>query len=163
MATIRRYTPDDLPTLKAMAGALHAIVRDFAPELPPPDAMLEDYFAYVLDRVETSSGTIFVAEEADGRLVGHCVLYGRIPPDRDEDPTPYSFIAELYVAPAGQGGGVGRALMSAAEAYARALGSPRIELGVVTDNSPARAFYERLGYAPRVLIYSKRLDERAGE
>ena len=162
MATIRRYTHDDLPTLQAMAGALHAIVRGFAPELPPPDAILEDYFAYVLERVETSNGTIFVAEEADGQLVGHCAVYGQVQPDRDEDPTPFSFIAELYVDPAGQGGGVGRALLSAAEAYARALGSPRIELGVVTGNTPARAFYERLGYAPRMLIYSKRLDERAG-
>lgn len=156
MIQIRPWQQDDLPTLKRLSGELHEAVRSYAPELPSASVILDDYFSYVIERMTHSGGTMFVAEEA-GRLIGHVAVYGRIPPDRDEDQTPYSFIAELYVSPDAQGGGVGRLLITEAENYARALGAPRIELFVVAGNTPARAFYVRMGYRERTIICSKTL------
>jgi GNAT superfamily N-acetyltransferase len=45
-----------------------------------------------------------------------------------------------------QGRGAGRALMNAAEAWAREHGAERLHLNVWEFNEGAIAFYERLGY-----------------
>jgi ribosomal protein S18 acetylase RimI-like enzyme len=60
-----------------------------------------------------------------------------------------SGIARLYsiaVAERARGWGVGARLLAAAEASARRLGRTAIRLEVRTDNSAARALYERRGY-----------------
>ncbi|MFI7109045.1 GNAT family N-acetyltransferase [Nonomuraea sp. NPDC050227] len=46
-----------------------------------------------------------------------------------------------------QGKGWGRRLMSAFVDGLRAAGVPRLHLGMVSTNAPARAFYDRLGFA----------------
>lgn len=52
----------------------------------------------------------------------------------------------LAVAPDRQGGGLGRAMMDAAEAWVAARGAWKLQLLVRDDNRAARGFYERLGY-----------------
>lgn len=51
----------------------------------------------------------------------------------------------LAVAPDRQRGGLGRALMAAAEDWLRARGTPKIQLMVREDNHAALGFYEALG------------------
>ncbi|WP_404333975.1 GNAT family acetyltransferase [Sphingomonas sp. MMS12-HWE2-04] len=51
----------------------------------------------------------------------------------------------LAVSPQRQRGGVGRALMAAAEDWLRARGCPKIQLMVREDNAAALGFYEALG------------------
>lgn len=53
-----------------------------------------------------------------------------------------------YVAtlPDKQGAGVGRAMMSAAEAWLQARGIWKLQLLVRADNAGAKGFYKRLGY-----------------
>jgi len=51
----------------------------------------------------------------------------------------------LAVAPDRRRGGLGRALMAAAEAWLRARGAPKIQLMVRGDNAAALGFYEALG------------------
>lgn len=54
--------------------------------------------------------------------------------------------------------GLGRQLMTAAEAYVLALGAPKMNLQLREDNVAAALFYERIGYArDAVLSYGKRL------
>ena len=55
-------------------------------------------------------------------------------------------IHDLAVIPAERGNGVGRALLSAAEAAARAYGCCKLTLEVQDDNLPARTLYERFGF-----------------
>ena len=55
-------------------------------------------------------------------------------------------MSDLAVAPEAEGRGAGRALMGAAEAWARARGHRRIALDVFAANGRARAVYGRLGY-----------------
>ena len=66
----------------------------------------------------------------------------------------------LAVRPPQQGRGLGRALMSACEQWVREAGVPKVQLMVRDDNSAARAFYERLGYADAgVVVLGRRLDD----
>lgn len=51
----------------------------------------------------------------------------------------------LAVAPGHQRGGLGRALMAAAEDWLRGRGAPKIQLMVREDNHAALDFYEALG------------------
>ena len=59
------------------------------------------------------------------------------------------YLAELYVVPARRGHGVGRALLEAAIAVARARGADHMDLGTSDDDVAARALYERLGFTNR--------------
>jgi GNAT superfamily N-acetyltransferase len=59
------------------------------------------------------------------------------------------YLAELYVTPPERGHGLGRALMEAAIAEARARGADYMELGTSEDDVAARALYESLGFVNR--------------
>jgi len=65
----------------------------------------------------------------------------------------------LAVDPAVQKGGLGRAMVAAAEAWLQDRGVPKVMLMVRPENEKVRAFYDALGYTeePRV-IFSRRLD-----
>jgi ribosomal protein S18 acetylase RimI-like enzyme len=60
-------------------------------------------------------------------------------------------IHDLAVLPGLRGGGVGRALLSSAEQYARANGYCKLTLEVQEDNTPAMHLYERFGF--RNVVY----------
>jgi ribosomal protein S18 acetylase RimI-like enzyme len=59
------------------------------------------------------------------------------------------YLAELYVAPASRGQGLGRALMDAAIELARSRGAAHMELGTGEQDVAARALYESFGFSNR--------------
>ena len=59
------------------------------------------------------------------------------------------YLAELYVAPARRGQGLGRALMQAAIGEARARGADTMDIGVDEPDFVARHLYESLGFSNR--------------
>jgi ribosomal protein S18 acetylase RimI-like enzyme len=59
------------------------------------------------------------------------------------------YLAELYVAPAKRGEGLGRALMDAAIELAREKGADYMDLGTAEDDVAARGLYESLGFNNR--------------
>ena len=59
------------------------------------------------------------------------------------------YLAELYVAPARRGQGVGRALMEAAMREARLRGADTMDIGVDEPDLTARRLYESLGFSNR--------------
>lgn len=59
------------------------------------------------------------------------------------------YLAELYVAPARRGQGLGRALLEAAMELARERGATRMDLGTGEDDTAARGLYESLGFDNR--------------
>ena len=75
----------------------------------------------------------FLVAEADSELAGFCVF----------DPRE-GLLNATYVSPLASRHGVGRGLVAAVEAIARARGVPRIQLNATLN---AVGFYERLGYA----------------
>jgi ribosomal-protein-alanine N-acetyltransferase len=88
----------------------------------------------------SSYAAVLVAEAADG-------IVGRLSIARDPHPAS-RHVADvgLMVARGFRRQGVGRALMAAAEAWARGVGVHKIELHVFPYNTPAIALYEHLGY-----------------
>ena len=59
------------------------------------------------------------------------------------------YLAELYVAPASRGHGLGRALMEAALHQARDRGADTMDIGVDEPDLAARRLYESLGFTNR--------------
>ena len=59
------------------------------------------------------------------------------------------YLAELYVAPASRGRGLGRALMEAALREARGRGADTMDIGVDEPDLAARRLYESLGFTNR--------------
>jgi GNAT superfamily N-acetyltransferase len=68
---------------------------------------------------------------------------------------PHAHVAILTVSGESEGQGAGRALLEAAEAWARSRGVEMITLHVFVGNERARAVYERQGYAAETLRYVK--------
>lgn len=60
---------------------------------------------------------------------------------------PVALLEELYVAPHLRGRGLGSALLAAAEGVTRQRGGEVLEINVDGDDTAARRFYERHGYA----------------
>ncbi len=86
---------------------------------------------------------VLVAEDAQGRCVGF-VSVGRDVHLTGEE---QAYVGELAVAEGVEGGGVGRALLAGAEAWARERGYRLVALDTGAANARARDFYRRLGYA----------------
>jgi GNAT superfamily N-acetyltransferase len=62
---------------------------------------------------------------------------------------PVALLDELYVEPGSRGQGVGSALLAGAEAIALLRGAELLEINVDGEDTAARRFYERHGYANR--------------
>ena len=115
---------------------------------PGEQALAAELVSEALDRGEASGYEFLFADAADGRLEGYA-CFGRIPA------TQSSF--DLYwIAVAGdlQGRGLGRALLSAAEAAARAHGATcmYVDTSGREQYAPTRAFYERMGYTRAAVL-----------
>ena len=67
----------------------------------------------------------------------------------------HGHVGILVVTEEAAGRGVGKALMRAAEAWAREQGYRKLTLTVFEANGAARAVYDHLGYAPETLRYVK--------
>ena len=65
----------------------------------------------------------------------------------------------LAADPARRGEGIGRALVAEAERRLAALGCPKVQLMVRSENTGVLAYYDRLGYEPSdVSVLARRLD-----
>jgi len=78
----------------------------------------------------------------------HLVGYASEGPARGDDEVGLGEVWAIYVDPAAQGQGVGRALLDAAVRGLASRGYDEAILWVFEANAPARAFYERMGWTP---------------
>jgi len=136
MVTVRVASPAD-------AGAIGRLLHDFNTEFeeptPGPERLPER-----IRRMLAGGDTIVLLGGTGPE--GVAVLRFRAAIWSD---APESYLAELYVAPASRGRGLGRALLEAAIEAARARGSDHMDLGTSEDDVAARSLYESLGFSNR--------------
>jgi ribosomal protein S18 acetylase RimI-like enzyme len=97
---------------------------------------------------------VLIAEDADGARLGFISL--KI--GQDVVGSQRAHVADLAVAESARRMGVGRALMTAAEEWARREGLTMLSLDVWSTNERALSFYRSIGYVPESLCLIKRLD-----
>jgi GNAT superfamily N-acetyltransferase len=108
------------------------------------------------DLSDPDSG-VFVAER-DGEVVGFVCVSERAHFTGEVD----AYIGELVVSKAAEGGGVGRALVGAAEDWGRARGRKRVVVDTGAANVPARRFYAALGFEEEDITISRAIETRPG-
>ncbi len=129
--TVRELVAGDLPGLAPLL--LHLGVSIDGEELARRHA-----------RLDVPGNRAWVCE-SDGELVGW--LHAQERPSLTTDATVE--ITALVVAPAARRRGCGRALMQAAERWAKERGCVAVALRSGVDRDQAHRFYERLGYVVR--------------
>jgi len=147
VVTIREILESDRDTWVRLREAL------WPGSLSDHDAETRTYF-----EARADAPTVFVAETG-GRVVGFLELdYRKYAPGCQSSPVP--FIEGWYVEPALQRRGIGRALVDAAEAHARAAGHREIASDVELENTDGIGAHLALGYehVERVVYFRRSLD-----
>lgn len=127
--TLRRFRPDDLPTLIALFRDTVRRInsRDYSPEQVAawaPDEVDPDRWATLADRFT-------IVAELEGEVAGFA----------DLEPTGH--VDRFFVHADHQGRGVGRAILASLVAEAVRVGLPRLFAEV---SLTARPFFERMGF-----------------
>jgi len=139
---IRTARSGDRDWILSQAPRLH----EFGPPPWRPRDVMDRAVTASIDEGLTapaSDQTVLVAENAAHELLGFVHLHAATDFHTRER---HGHVSDIVVAPAAEGRGVGAALMTAAEDWARAHGFRLLSLHVFGDNRRARALYERLGY-----------------
>jgi len=96
------------------------------------------------ERIADPQWPVFLFEE-DGNAFAFCQM---IPSrDSDDDPTHVGHITSLHVLPQLRGRGYGRMLLDHVLAEFMRRGFSEVTLWVLEENSSARTFYEKCGFA----------------
>ena len=151
---IREAAPEDEEFILKLAPELAAFG-------PPPwrDAALltaldERFLREALAGHGVAGSILFVAEDEAGARLGFVHLRPQLDYYLQKD---CGHVADLVVAPAARGLGVGRALMAAGERWARERGFEMMTLHVFAENRGARALYEELGFKAEMIRYVRPL------
>jgi ribosomal protein S18 acetylase RimI-like enzyme len=101
-------------------------------------------------RAVAGPASVVLGIRADGDLVGSAMV------GHDGH---RGWVYYLAVADAARGRGLGRELMSAAEAWLVGRGMPKIQFMVRSDNEAVISFYDHLGYTKQdCVVLGRRLD-----
>ncbi len=101
-----------------------------------------------------AGNSALVAEQTDGRLLGVVTLHQMIVLHR---PRPVGRITALFVDESARGCGIGKALVTAAEAVLAEAGCGLLEITSNFRFADAHAFYEHLGYSRTSVRVAKEL------
>jgi GNAT superfamily N-acetyltransferase len=150
---IRSATKDDLPAIAALAPRLH----EFG---PPPWRAVDQMNATVIETLTEAlddpkeENRLLIANDSDGRIVEFIYLLTTTDFFTKEN---HGHVSDLVVAREGEGRGVGRALLAAAENWARGRGYRLLSLKVFGENARAKRIYEEIGYSTDTIKMVKEL------
>lgn len=145
--TIRTATLADLEALVALLQDLFSLEADFTPD---PGRQRRGLRTLIEGGGENRC--ILVAETA-GEIVAMASVQVLI---STAEGGPVGLVEDVVVRAEHRGQGVGRRLMAEISAWAEARGLTRLQLLADRHNTPALAFYERLGWQATQLICLRR-------
>ena len=132
--TIRRASAADLDALVPLFDAYRVFYAQ-----PSDPVRARDFLA---ERFARGESTVLLAERGPS-TVGFTQLYPIFSSVRT---TRTWLLNDLFVAEGARRGGVARALLDAAAAFAREQGAAGVMLETTRDNAPARALYRAAGW-----------------
>ena len=150
--SIRTATPADAAFIESL-GKRTVMDSVAALRHPDPTDVMENFDRLV--RIVNGHEHAALIAEDDGVPVGFLLMLESLPDEvtgQDQ-----AFIAYMAVERDRRGGGIGAALLSAAEDEARRRGLPYMALMVTEENAAARALYERAGYLTERRLLCKML------
>jgi GNAT superfamily N-acetyltransferase len=140
--TVRRAGVADL---KAVVDAVRALLVELGGTPPESEAMK----AATLQLLETPEAGLVLLAEQDGELVGVAASSFQL---AIHTAGRYALLQDLWVKPTHRSGSIGRQLIDALAQECKALGLPRIEVGLPNEEFPRLAatqrFYLRNGFSP---------------
>jgi aminoglycoside 6'-N-acetyltransferase I len=126
-----------------------ARVADFAVALWP-DASLEEHqehaAAIVSGAPPSTLPLVILVAESEGQVIGFVEVGLRSHADGCDTRFPVGFIEGWYVEPPYQRRGVGRALISAAEEWARSQGARELASDTWVDEAPSERAHAAVGF-----------------
>lgn len=131
----RRADHADLDAIAPLFDAYRQFYKK-SPDLPLARRFLDERF-------RNQESTIFVAEDANGTIIGFTQLYPLFCSVAAE---PIYVLYDLFVTPSARGTGAGRALMQTAEDFARKDGAARLFLQTAITNVVGQSLYESCGW-----------------
>jgi GNAT superfamily N-acetyltransferase len=143
---VRDYRPDDRDAVLSLATRLTIGVATWR----DPAAVAAAVRGWVMNSI--TDAAVFVAHD-DHTVVGFVTVAER----RHFTGAIDAYVGELVTAEEAEGRGVGRALLTRAEDWAREQGYVRISLETGAGNRRALRFYEHLGWQPEDVRLSKPL------
>jgi GNAT superfamily N-acetyltransferase len=152
---VRRATPRDVDRVAALWTGL----AEHHARLDPRHALRAGADAEIRRLVAAEladADAVALLYEHDGQALGLCMArIDRAPPIQRE--VVRAEIGELFVREEARGRGVGRALVDAAFAWARARDIERVVVRVFDVNADARAFWRALGFGALMDVLERRL------
>ena len=110
---------------------------------------------FLADRFECEDSVILLARDDDERAVGFAQLY---PSFSSVGMKRIWSLNDLYVEESSRRAGVGTALITAVNDFARPSGAARVDLATAKENQAAKLLYEAMGFAAdRVFDHYKRI------
>jgi ribosomal protein S18 acetylase RimI-like enzyme len=144
---VRQATPEDVPALVALFQELDRMQSDWRVFTPRP-GFYDEVGTKYRDAMSTENAVVLVAED-EGEVLG--MAYGEVRiPSRFSDERALE-LSGVTVRAGYRGRGVGRALVAEAARFAGEAGVDWIELKTFAPNQGAMAFWEGLGFTPRVV------------
>jgi GNAT superfamily N-acetyltransferase len=152
---IRQYQSTDEAACRTCVAELQDAERQIDPRLRRGDEMADEYLQHMHARCREFAGTILVAEHGS-QVVGVAMVLARVPFESlDEPPGEYAIVAELVVRREFRGQGFGRALLNAAEQFAREAKATELRIAVLSQNHAAKRLYLAENFAPYSEVLAK--------
>jgi GNAT superfamily N-acetyltransferase len=139
---VRRARHEDL---KAAAQAVRALLLELGGTPPSIEAME----ATTKQLIEDSDAGLLLLAEIGEELVGVLAASWQL---AIHTAGRYALLQDLWVKPSHRSDSIGRQMLEELCAHTRALGMPRVEVGLPSESFPqleaTRAFYSRNGFTP---------------